>query len=155
MSIATEQPAQPRRWRLLTPRKVSVAIVLLLVAAPLGYRAIELLSTPDVGEPFDLEAFRAYTLPDEKNAFTHYRKVPALFVSDGKVLETDPSVKPQDFMASVTAALEDWTRAIPAVRKWVALNRSALDEWKRGADCEEGLDVLPDAVAVQTNAGAA
>ena len=147
MSIATEQPAQPRRWRLLTPRRVIVAIVLLLVAAPLGYRAIELLSTPDVGEPFDLEAFRAYTLPDEKNAFTHYRKVVALLVSEQNVLDANPSIQPKDFWDSETAAEEEWARAIPAVRQWVALNRSALDEWKRGADCEESLQLSPDQVA--------
>jgi hypothetical protein len=147
VTAETNDPARKKHLRLVTPRRLILGILLLIPAALVGVRAYEVLSTPSVGEPFDVEAFCAYRLPDAKNAFTHYRKVVALFVSEQKVLESNPSLKTQDFLDSENAALEDWTRAIPPVRDWVALNRRALDEWQRGADCDESLLVSPDQAA--------
>ncbi len=147
MSTETKQPGSAKFGRFTKPRWLILFAFLLLPVALFGLRVYEILSTPDVGEPFDVEAFSAYRLPDEKNAFTHYRKVVALFVSEQKVLEGNPSVKPQDFVDSAVAGLEDWSRAIPAVQDWVALNRAALDELQRGADCEESLLVSPEQAA--------
>ncbi len=126
-----------------------------LVLVPLsliGLRAYEICSTPDIEEPFDVAAFCAYRLPDEKNAFTHYRKVFESFVNEQKVLESHPSLNPQDFFASVTAGQEDWSRAIPAVREWVALNLKSIEEWRRGAACEECL-IFPLDEAATASAG--
>jgi hypothetical protein len=146
MSGETQQRAQPKR-KLLTFRRLLLAVLIVIPGLLLGIRAYELFSIPDIGEPFDVEAFCAYRLPDAKNAFTHYRKVVALLVSEQKVLERSPSVTTRDFVDSEDAALGDWTRAIPEVRDWVALNRIALDEWQRGADCDESLLVSPDQAA--------
>jgi hypothetical protein len=146
MSAETQNHARLKR-KLPIVRKLLLAVFILIPGLLLGIRAYELFSTPDVGEPFDVEAFASYRLPDARNAFTHYRKVVALFVSEQKVLKSNPSVKTQDFLNSEDAALEDWTRAIPQVRDWVAINRSALEEWQRGADCDESLLVSPDQAA--------
>src|ERR1700733_13072859 len=94
MSTAAEKTAEPQHRRFSRAHKLSLAILLLLIALPLGYRAVEVLMTPDVAEPFDVEAFCAYKLPDERNAFTHYRKAVDLFVGEQKGLASDPSVKP-------------------------------------------------------------
>jgi len=155
VTAETNDPAPTKHLRLATPRRLILGILLLIPVALVGVRAYEVLSTPSVGEPFDVEAFSAYRLPDEKNAFTHYRKVIGLFVSEQKVLESYPAVTPQDFLDNETMAEEDWTRAIPALRHWVALNRSALDEWKRGADCDEGFDVSPEQAVSTVNPAAA
>jgi hypothetical protein len=151
---AETQPIADSQRKFFTFRRLLLAGLILLPVSLIGIRLFELSSIPNVGEPFDVEAFCAYRLPDEKNAFTHYRAVFALFVGEQKVLESHPSVNPQDFLDSTTEGLEDWSRAIPAVREWVALNRKAVDEWRRGADCEESLLVPPDQAASEAAAAA-
>jgi hypothetical protein len=124
-------------------KRSAIGILILVVAAPVGYRAYEFLSTPDVGEPFDVEAFASYSLPDERNAFAYYRKALKLFVTEQAVMDSDATIKSSDFWKSWTAAEEGWEHAIPGVRRWVAVNRPMLAEWQRGADCAESLEYSP------------
>jgi hypothetical protein len=140
MSAETKPAGRPKRSKFVTSLKVIVGLLVLIPAALVGYRAYVVFSTPDVGEPFDVEAFASYTLPNEKNAFVHYRKAIELFVPTQKVLEGDPAADPQKFFDSQSAAVDGWEYAIPAVRRWVALNRGTLDEMKRGAELAEGLE---------------
>jgi hypothetical protein len=152
MTTETKQSGSAKLGRFTKPRWLILAALLLLAVSLLGLRGYEIVSTPDIGEPFDVETFSAYRLSDEKNAFTHYRKVFELFVSEQKVLESHPSLNPQDFFVSVTTGQEDWSRAIPAVREWVALNRKSVEEWRRGAACEECL-IFPLEEAATASAG--
>jgi hypothetical protein len=34
---------------------------------------------PDIGRPFDVRAFRAFTIPDDRNAYNDYRRASSLF----------------------------------------------------------------------------
>jgi hypothetical protein len=123
----------------LTRRKLLLAVIILIPVSVVGYRACELLSTPDVDEPFDVEAFTSYKVPDEHNAFLHFTRASKLLVRSGKILEGRSSVHPRVFAESESGAAEGWERAIPEVRTWVAVNRPALDELQRGADCPDCL----------------
>ena len=38
----------------------------------------QLIGLPDVGDPFDVAAFRAFTIPDDRNAFVLYRRAATL-----------------------------------------------------------------------------
>jgi len=138
MSAEVKPVDQSKDWRFSTRWKLATA-VLIVLAAPVCYRVCEVFSIPDVGEPFDVEAFASYRLPDARNAFVHYRKAIELFVPPHKVLESYPATHPQEFLESQSAAGEGWEHAIPAVRRWVALNRGSLDELKHGAELAEGL----------------
>jgi hypothetical protein len=151
MTTDTKQSRTPNRTKSIRVRWLILTAVLLLPTALLALRVYEILSTPEVGEPFDVDAFCAYRLPDEKNAFMHYRKVIPLFVSEREFLDSHPSVNPQDFSESASTGLEDWSRAIPAVREWVALNRKAREEWQQGADCDEAMLVSPDPTSATTS----
>jgi hypothetical protein len=138
-----KDPVPPKPLRLLTRRRLIFATLLLIPTAIVGVRGRELLSTPDVGEPFDVEAFASYSLPDERNAFAFYRKAVKLFVTEQEVLDSDATIKSSDFWKSWTAAEEGWEHAIPGVRRWVAVNSPMLAQWQRGADCAESLEYSP------------
>src|SRR5690348_4869579 len=118
---AATRPLQSR-WR----RRLKWAIYLLgfLLAAPLfAYFMFRWAARGD--DPFDVAAFTSYSLPDERNAFTYFRKAQRAYV-----IETDNSVQiattkeppsnSEDFRKSVEATEEgDWSQAIPEVRRWV------------------------------------
>jgi len=119
-----------------------IGVAIAFVPALVGYRLYELFAVPEVGEPFDVAAFTSYTLPDAQNAYTHYRKAVALYVREETVIASDPTFKSEEFWTNRTEAeKEGWEHANPAVRRWVEVNRPALDEWKRGADLSESLKV--------------
>jgi hypothetical protein len=130
----SERQAQPEQPRFVGRGKLILAILLLSVATPIAYQAFEVLSTPDIGEPFDIEAFTSYTLPKERNAFVHYRKAIDVLVPAEKVEEDFHIEHPWNFFESVDAAEEGWEHAAPEVRHWVAVNRPALDEMRRAAE---------------------
>jgi hypothetical protein len=143
MSAVANPAEDSTRTRSRRLKRSAIGILILVVAVPVGYRAYEVLDTPDVGEPFDVEAFASYSLPDERNAFTYYRKAVKLFVTEQAVMDSDATIKSSDFWKSWTAAAEGWEHAIPGVRRWVAVNRPMLAEWKHGADCAESLEYSP------------
>jgi hypothetical protein len=64
-----------RRLRQLGLAAAGLSVVLIFA---LGGGAIWWLTSlnglPDIGDPFDLSSFRVIGIPDEKNAFTYYRR---------------------------------------------------------------------------------
>src|SRR5690349_17957153 len=58
---------------------VALYLVLLAVAAFFGWWASSLRGLPDIGDPFDVAAFRAEGVPPEQDAYTHYRRASQLF----------------------------------------------------------------------------
>ena len=80
---------------------------------------------PDIGEPFDVEAFLKNDVPDEENAFTYYEvaarrlKPPSYPYKGGSY--TQPW--PPDYSLF-------WERVQD--RDWLQFNRKALDFWRQG-----------------------
>jgi hypothetical protein len=134
------QVGRPRSARL--KKWVIRALVSIGAIAFACYLALGLRSTPDIGEPFDVEAFASFTLPDAQNAITYYRRAAASYVDEDTVFASSPALKREDFWNSLEATQKNgWDHAIPAVRNWVALNRPAFGEWKHGADCGDSLEL--------------
>src|SRR4051812_48640871 len=61
-----------RRWR-------DLLVLLAIVPAAWLWWAAQLWGLPDIGDPFDVEEFRAQTIPDDRNAFVLYRQASTLF----------------------------------------------------------------------------
>src|SRR6516165_11172023 len=81
---------------------------------------------PDIGDPFDVAAFRAFRLPDEQNAFTYLRRAsekltPIVGMEGGN--EADPG----DVKFS-------WSIANPTLREWAGENREAFELFLQGAE---------------------
>src|SRR5262245_22187183 len=89
MPIQSECPApaagrgpSPKLLRLLRKRlrqlarvTLALAIGLALAATALGVWWLNSLNgLPDIGDPFDVAEFRAFSVPDELNAFTFKRR---------------------------------------------------------------------------------
>ena len=64
-----------RRLRQLVRVTLVLAIGLAVAATALAiWWLTSLNGLPDIGDPFDVEAFRAFSIPDDRNAFTYLRR---------------------------------------------------------------------------------
>jgi hypothetical protein len=125
--------AAPLRWIAQSRRRAWCAalLVLSMVLALPAWWATQLMGLPDIGEPFDVAAFRARTIPDDRNAFVLYRQAVALF----------RPLKWSDTSGSLSVDLHTrWSTAVPEVRRWAERNREALVLYRRGADRPDALD---------------
>jgi hypothetical protein len=71
---------------------------------------------PDIGDPFDVAAFRAFRVPDDQNAFSFLRR------AQETLIPSPPSV-----------ALS-WSELDPNSRQWVEANHRAIELFQQGAD---------------------
>ena len=117
----------PFRWIGRSKRRICIAIltVLATIAAPVLWWWTQLWGLPDIGEPFDVAAFRAFTIPDDRNAFVLYR-------------EAADRLKPWDPHRKVAGNRVDlktsWSKAIPELRKWLEENREAMELYRHGTE---------------------
>ncbi len=111
-----------RRWLVRRCRQFQfVALVLagLVLVGACGVmvrRATSLIGLPDVGDPFDIAAFRALKVPDDRNAFVMFRQATDKF-------RPTPSLSEAVRRAGPMIA---WSQADPKLHEWVASNRQAL-----------------------------
>jgi hypothetical protein len=110
-------------------------MLLAIFAGFLLWWATQLLGLPDIGEPFDVEAFRAMTIPDDRNAIVLYRQAAGLLKpwnpdrqsSSKKKIDTDAR----------------WSKADAEVRRWAEENRAAMALYRQGAERPDALDRVP------------
>jgi hypothetical protein len=96
-----------------------------LIVGLFAWRAVSLNGLPDVGDPFDIAAFKSVRVPDDRNAFVLYRQAAAQLK---KTAETS------DFLTMYRVASGGWSKARPTIRAWVGDNRAALATWRRGTE---------------------
>ncbi len=70
----------PFRWIGKSRRRIWVAslILLAMVMGPPVWWTMQLLGLTDVGDPFDVQAFQAFTIPAERNAYVLYHQAATL-----------------------------------------------------------------------------
>jgi hypothetical protein len=108
-----------KRLRQLLRITFVVAICLALAAADLAVWWLRSLNgLPEIGEPFDVRAFRAFSVPNGRNAFDF-------------LLRAENQIVPC-FAASAWAAT--WSRADRKLREWVEANHPALRLFQQGPD---------------------
>jgi hypothetical protein len=83
---------------------------------------------PDIGDPFDTAAFRAFSVPDDQNAFTF------LWRAQEKLAPFPPSLP------------LSWSEADPKARDWVESNRQALALFHQGAEQSDAANPAGDSV---------
>lgn len=101
-----------------------------LIALAFGWRAVCLSRLPDVGDPFDVAAFEATTIPDDENGFTLYRQALNQMVEEGQ---------PQDPARLWGLVRGSWKNIDPPVRAWTEANRRALELWRQGTERPKAL----------------
>ncbi len=75
----------PGRWleQLRGRWRIALTLVYLLIASAVGlliWRQSQLRGLPDIGDPFNPEPLLTLTVPEDRDAFTLYRKAAAKFV---------------------------------------------------------------------------
>lgn len=123
----------PLRWIGKSRRRIVVAAVFALVitAGPPLWWLSQLAGLPDIGDPFDVAAFRAFTIPDERNAFVLYDQAAKILPSHLQYLSASKSK---------VDMLTPWSAAAPELRRWAEDSREALAIYRRGAECPDALD---------------
>jgi hypothetical protein len=125
--------AAPFRWFFGSRRRVltAAAVLLAMIAAPVIWWFVQLLGLPDIGDPFDVQAFRSFTIPEDRNAFVLYQQAADRL----KPLVISSQAKEQRIQLSVP-----WSEADPLVRRWVEANREAMEIYRRGTKRPDALD---------------
>ncbi len=124
----------PFRWIGRSRRRIwaTVLVALALVAASPLWWATQLVGLPDLGDPFDVAAFRAMTIPDERNAYRLYEEAWARSLPLGNFITVYPTKRIDTLLL--------WPAAAPEVRQWADANREALALYRRASE-------MPDALA--------
>jgi hypothetical protein len=107
-----------KRLRQLLRVVVVLAACLTVAAAALAIWWLNSLNgLPDIGDPFDVAAFRTFSLPDEQNAFTFFRRA-------WKAAEPVPW---------------EFSETNPVFRAFVEANRPAVELILQGAEQGDGI----------------
>ncbi len=123
----------PVRWIGKSRRRIwcSILTLLVIIAAPPIWWATQLSGLPDIGDPFDVNAFREMTIPDDRNAFVLYRQAAAVL----KLLRTPEGSEHRPINYSAR-----WSEAKPEDRRWLEENRETLALYRQGAERPDALD---------------
>ncbi len=113
-------------WRVTLGSAICFAMAAAAVAI---WWLISLNRLPDIGDPFDVAAFRAFSVPDEHNAFTFLKRA----------RERLTPVAGMTRRVRARALAVAWSKADPKVREWVEVNRPALELFQQGAEQLDGI----------------
>lgn len=133
-----EATLKPRsRWSfLLRPWfLVTLTILAILVAIPLGYRSSRFAGIPPIDEVVDRETEGRIDIEPDQNAFTVY---------ESAWQQIPPSLHDEPIEDAVDALSTDGWSGVPlAIRGLLDTHRPMLDEWKRGTELARGVAVQP------------
>ena len=97
---------------------------------------------PDVGDPFDVAAFRAFGLPDEQNAFTYLRRA------------SEKLTPIRGWNGGEPGQLKfSWSTANPMLREWAGENREAFELFLQGAEQADAANPAGDPTDHRSNPG--
>ncbi len=136
--LETQKPSRLLWW--LHP-KVALPLLLLglLLVAPFLYRGYRIASIPDIGDPFDVEAFGTVDIAPADNAMTQYAIAAKLIVN-----RTHPN---EDLDKALDGG---WEQTSEPVRKWLDDNQTALAEWRKGTERSQAVLFQPKDLRIDT-----
>lgn len=141
-----ESPAEkPSRLLWWLHPKVALPLTLLglLLAAPFLYRGYRLSRIPDIGDPFDVEAFGTVDIGSNENAMNQYAVAATMQVGAGL-----GGAPPEDFQKAVEFG---WDQASEPLRKHLAANEPALAEWRKGTELSHAVIIQPKDLRIESN----
>jgi hypothetical protein len=123
---------QPRPRRIGRRALLLAAVALAGSTAFLTWWTTTLMGLPDVGDPFDVEAF-SRPIPDETNAFVLYKQAAAILPNS--------AAAPRQY---------DWKTASPGEKDWLDRSREALSIWRKGTERPDALYLDPSIMTFET-----
>jgi hypothetical protein len=136
------QPSRLRRWaarrtrQLLWVMTILAVALLLTTSGVLIWRWAGLIGLPDIGEPFDVAALRAFQVPPEQDAYVLIRQ------AEKKLTELPPlpvAVRKAQLYGAVA-----WSKLDAKIRDWATENREVLELFRRGAERPDALVHSPE-----------
>jgi hypothetical protein len=138
VSVTSQKMLQLLRRRL---RQLARITIVMAVCLALGVTALaiwwltSLNGLPDIGDPFDVAAFRAVRIPDDQNAFSYLGRA-------AKMVTEYPSIPRSMSQSDGTVS---WSKADPKLRAWVEENAHAIALFQQaGEQADAGLDLAAD-----------
>ena len=109
-------------WLMQPKIGIPLAIFVMCLAGPFIYRAMRLFQIPEPPMPFDVAAFKADIVPEEKNGARLLAEID----------KRSPPFPPMENRTGHNEALENgrWEAASPKLQEWVLDHRDALDKWR-------------------------
>ncbi len=129
----------------MTRKRMIIVVVglFLLGGGAIGvelYRRASIEGLPDVGDPFDVAEFRARSsVPDEMNAYTHYRRAFRLLSHEAFAWGSNPE----------NMVWVNWRGLSAERRSMIESNRPALDAWLRGVELPDSICFKPVEVGLE------
>ncbi len=129
-----------KRLRQLLRFALVLALVLAIAASGLAiWWLTSLNGLPDIGDPFDVEAFRAFSVPDDRNAFTYLRRATEK-LKPFRGLKGAQGADPGDVKFS-------WSTANPMWRQWAEENREGVELFWQAAEQSDAANPAGDPTA--------
>jgi hypothetical protein len=120
--------ASQKMLQLLRKRLRQLLWCILGLALVAGVFAIwwltSLYGLPDIGDPFDVAAFKSYQIPDDQNGVAFFQRA---FEKLTPLPEVPNATK-------TAAATGSWSKLDPKLQRWVEENRPAIALLQQGAD---------------------
>jgi hypothetical protein len=147
LALATVSGTAPKLSLLLRKRLRQLLGLTLVLAIGLAVAATafaiwwltSLNGLPDIGDPFDVAAFRAFSVPDDQNAFTYFQRASEK-VTPVRGMVGGNGADPGDAKFS-------WSIANPVWRAWAGENHEALEMFLLGAEQSDAANPAGDDTA--------
>ena len=126
------------------PKSAAAGLLVLFVAGVWTWWATQLWGLPDIGDPFDVAAFDAVRVPDDRNAFPYYREATSMTSATWRKFranKTDPYLNQFP---------EDWPKADPSWRDFLAQSGEALAIWRAGSEKPDARYDHPEGLSFRT-----
>ena len=126
------------------PKSAAAGLAVLFVAGVWGWWATQLWGLPDVGDPFDVAAFDAARVPDDRNAFLYYRDAASMCSATWRKFQANKTAKDLiDYPAS-------WSDANRAWRDFLAQSGEALTAYRAGSEKPDARYDHPEGLSGRT-----
>ncbi len=139
---AAASPSRLRRWAARRARQLLWAVAIMAVtlfvttAGVLVWRWSGLIGLPDIGDPFDVDAFRAFRIAEDQDAMVLYREAEAKL--------SQMPVLPLNVRRAQRKGAIGWSKADPKMRDSALANREALDLFRRTAEQPDAMVHPPE-----------
>ena len=138
VSVTSQKMLQLLRRRLRQLARVTIVMAVCLASGAMALAIWWLTSLnglPDIGDPFDVAAFRAVRIPEDQNAFAYLGRA-------ARVVTEYPSIPRAVNQSDGTVS---WSQADPRLREWVEKNGHAIALFQQaGEQSDAGMDVAAD-----------
>ena len=131
----------PLRLLVRRPRTSAAVAGLMLLAGGWAWWATQLWGLSDIGDPFDVAAFLAVRVPNDRNAFFEYRDAASMISATRRANGNGPRLRGYS---------GEWSKSDQPWRDFTVKARPALDLWRSGSEKPDYFYDHPEGLGMKT-----